>query len=195
MSRSASLLFSLLLTRPLATDDLHCITRFDPVPATPYKAPYPHLIGVSASQPAVNPTASNQSTSHGAYLRSSRVLAPRATLALRVAQTLAELKPAVGPRPVFPTARNLERWEGLIGAVTSGLEMKRQLDRIDMELKTVKARLAAQANKDGSVAPQQTPAAAATPRGASRTPAPSATPARAASSGAFASPAREDSTS
>ncbi|PWN40910.1 hypothetical protein IE81DRAFT_315946 [Ceraceosorus guamensis] len=125
-------------------DETHCIARFDPVPAAPFKAPYPHLQGTASSQPPVNPVPSNQISAHGAYLRSARVLAPRSTLLPRVHQTLAELRPPVGPRLVFPTQRNVERWEGLLGAVTAGLEMKRQLDRVESELRTQKARVDAQ---------------------------------------------------
>lgn len=114
-------------------DELHCITRFDPDAQPPSKPPYPHLVGTPSSAPPVGA---------GAFLRSGRVLAPRPNLAQRAAMTLAELDPPIPAKLVFPTARNFEKWEGLLGAVTSGLEMKRQLDRVQTELRIAKARLA-----------------------------------------------------
>ncbi|KAN0065675.1 swr complex subunit [Thecaphora frezii] len=123
-------------------DDQHCITRFDPEAAAPSKPPYPHLIGVPSTSPPVAPSPANPSSAHGVYLRSARLLTARPNLALRAAQTLTELVPSIGPKLVFPTPRNAEKWEGLMGAVTSGLEMKRQLDRVEAEVRIAKQRLA-----------------------------------------------------
>ncbi|EPQ27444.1 uncharacterized protein PFL1_06888 [Pseudozyma flocculosa PF-1] len=122
-------------------DEQHCITRFDPEAVAPSKPPYPHLIGVPSTSPPVAPSPANPTSSHGVYLRSSRLLAARPNLSLRAAQTLTELRPPIGPKLVFATARNAEKWEGLMGAVTSGLEMKRQLDRVESEVRIAKQRL------------------------------------------------------
>ncbi|PWN50251.1 hypothetical protein IE53DRAFT_387451 [Violaceomyces palustris] len=123
-------------------DEAQCIVRFDPEAVAPSKPPYPHLVGTPSTSPPVAPSPSNPASAHGVYLRSTRMLAPRPNLAPRALQTLSELVPTVGPKLVFPTARNAEKWEGLMGAVTSGLEMKRQLDRVESELRIAKSRLA-----------------------------------------------------
>lgn len=129
----------------------HCIQRFDPLMTIPSKPLYPHLIGVPSSYPPTlasaidGPTPNtnvnlNSNASHGAYFRSARILTTRPHLTTRTNQTLSELKPPVGPKLVFPTARNIEKWEGLLGAVTSGLEMKKALDRVESELRVAQAR-------------------------------------------------------
>lgn len=82
----------------------------------------------------------NSNASHGAYFRSTRILTTRPHLLIRTNQTLSELIPPVGPKLVFPTARNIEKWEGLLGAVTSGLEMKKALDRVESELRVAQGR-------------------------------------------------------
>ena len=76
-------------------------------------------------------------------MRSTRMLAPRPNLVLKTTQTLAEGTPAVGPRLIFPTAKNVEKWENLIGAVTTGLELRKQLERVNAELRIAKQRIAA----------------------------------------------------
>lgn len=131
----------------------HCIQRFDPTLTIPSKPLYPHLIGVPSSYPPTlgssmdgsTPGASsnvnlNSNASHGAYFRSTRILTTRPHLTVRTNQTLSELIPPVGPKLVFPTARNIEKWEGLLGAVTSGLEMKKALDRVESELRVAQGR-------------------------------------------------------
>lgn len=142
-------------------DEQHMITRFDPNTPPPTnasttaaaggstgsssasqqtKVPYPHLVGVASTYPPVAPSVMNPSSSHGAFLRSQRMLVPRSSISQRAIDALKELRPNVGPRLVFPTVENAEKWEGLVGAVTSGLEMKRQLDRVESELRVLKLR-------------------------------------------------------
>ena len=129
-----------------AFDDQHYIQRFDPnAHPSASKPPYPFLVGTPSTHPPVAPSPNNPSSSHGAYVRSTRLLVARATLQLRTAQTLSELSPPIGQRLVFPTAKNCEKWEGLLGAVTAGLELKKQLDTVDMELSLARGRLDAQA--------------------------------------------------
>lgn len=123
-------------------DETHNITRFDPQAAasTPSKPPYPHLMGTPSTYPPVAP-ATSHAASHGAYLRSQRMLTPRSNLLLKTQEVLAELEPPVSLRMTFPTRTNCEKWEGVVGAVTSGLEMKRQLDRVQSELRIAHMRL------------------------------------------------------
>lgn len=107
------------------------------------RPPYAHLVGTASTLPPITPNAANPSSGHGVYLRSTRMLAPRPNLALKTTQTLAELDPPVGPRLIFATAKNVEKWENLIGAVTTALELRKQLDRVQAELRIAKHRIAA----------------------------------------------------
>ncbi|PWZ00992.1 hypothetical protein BCV70DRAFT_199353 [Testicularia cyperi] len=135
-------------------DEMQCIVRFPPsgeglvsagtgASAAVSRPPYAHLIGTASSLPPTTTNPSNLVSGHGVYLRSSRMLAPRPNLVLKTTQTLAESAPPVGPRLIFPTARNVEKWENLIGAVTTSLEMKKQLDRVNQELRIARQRIAA----------------------------------------------------
>ncbi|PWN20577.1 hypothetical protein BCV69DRAFT_282786 [Microstroma glucosiphilum] len=159
-------------------DEQHCITRFDPESVPLGRPPYPFLVGTPSTSPPLAPSTNNPTSSHGVYLRSTRLLAPRQTQYNRTMQTLAELNPPIGPRLVFPTRQNCEKWEGLLGAVTSGLEMKKQTDRVESELRIAKNRLASLtgggagvggsgggaavgAGKEGSAVPSNAAAAAA----------------------------------
>ncbi|SPC61184.1 related to SWC4 - component of the Swr1p complex [Ustilago sp. UG-2017b] len=149
-------------------DEMQCITRFpsnvsaastDPVMgavtgATAAAAtatgstrpPYAHLVGTASTLPPVTTNPSNPSSGHGVYLRSSRMLAPRPNLVLKTTQMLAESEPPVGPRLIFPTSKNVEKWENLIGAVTTSLELRKQLERVNAELRITKQRIAAAMN-------------------------------------------------
>lgn len=137
-------------------DEVHNITRFDAqsvTSAAPSKPPYPHMTGTPSTYPPVSSSASAAS-SHGAYLRSQRMLAPRGNLVLRTQEALAELQPPISLRLTFPTRANCEKWEGVVGAITSGLEMKRQLDRAQSELRMAEMRL-----RDGPAASAPPPPA------------------------------------
>lgn len=107
------------------------------------RPPYAYLVGTASTLPAVTSNPANPTSGHGVYLRSSRMLAPRPNLVLRTTQVLSESDPPVGPRLIFPTAKNVEKWENLIGAVTTGLEMRKQLERVNAELRIAKQRIAA----------------------------------------------------
>lgn len=154
-------------------DELHCITRFDPDSPAPTRPPYPFLIGIPSTTPPIAPSPSNPTSSHGVYLRSTRLLTPRQAQLNRTMQTLAELNPPIGPRLVFPTRTNCEKWEGLLGAVTSGLEMKKGTDRVESELRIARGRLAgllgekeksgAQSSGSGNKRRGSTPRASAPP--------------------------------
>ena len=127
-------------------DEMQCIVRFpstDGATAASSRPPYAHLVGTASTLPPVTTNPSNPTSGHGVYLRSSRMLAPRPNLVLKTTQTLAEGEPPVGPRLIFPTAKNVEKWENLIGAVTTGLELRKQLERVNVELRIAKQRIAA----------------------------------------------------
>ncbi|SPO24929.1 related to SWC4 - component of the Swr1p complex [Ustilago trichophora] len=147
-------------------DEMQCIVRFpsnvaaaaaDPLSGVATSAstaaavsgtgstrpPYAHLVGTASTLPPVTTNPSNPTSGHGVYLRSTRMLAPRPNLVLKTTQTLAESEPPVGPRLIFPTSKNVEKWENLIGAVTTGLELRKQLERVNAELRITKQRIAA----------------------------------------------------
>lgn len=133
-------------------DEMQCIVRFpasssDPsVPGSSTSStrpPYAHLVGTASTLPPTTTNASNPSSGHGVYLRSTRMLAPRPNLVGKTTQMLAEGEPSIGPRLIFPTAKNVEKWENLVGAVTTGLELRKQLERVNAELRVTRQRIAA----------------------------------------------------
>ena len=133
--------------KQLLFDAQHFISRFPTTAPSVLRTPYPNLIGTPSVLPPVAPAAGatkGESTSHhGAYLRSTRALTFRPNQYTKVMQALAELHPPIGPRLVYPTATNVEKWETLLGAVAGSLEMKKQLERVEAEYRIVQARLAA----------------------------------------------------
>lgn len=141
-----------------AFDEKHYIQRFDPAQAPPSRGPYPLLTGTPSTQP---PLGTGAGHSHGAYVRSSRILVPRTNLAPRTAAVLAALDtpPMTAQRLVFPTARNVEKWEGLLGAITTALELKKNLDRAANELNTLRLRANGPPQAAPTTAEQQQPSA------------------------------------
>ncbi|KAK0555832.1 swr complex subunit [Tilletia horrida] len=122
-------------------DERQGIMRFDPEQSPTPPKPPPHLVGTLSSYPPIAPSTSVTS-SHGVYLRSTRTVTPRANLLQKTMESLAELQPTPIPqRLVFPTRSNIERWEGLVGALSAGLEMKRARERAEVELSVQEARL------------------------------------------------------
>ena len=132
-------------------DAQHFITRFTPNAPNVLRTPYPNLIGTPSALPPVassgihgsQGTKAESNAHHGAYLRSMRMLTFRPNQYTRAIQALAELQPPIGSRLVYPTATNVEKWETLLGAVAGGLEMKKQLDRVEAEYKIAQERLKA----------------------------------------------------
>lgn len=133
-------------------DEMHNITRFDPQStiALSGKPPFPYLTGTPSSYPPVAPSLNNPTSSHGVYFRSTRMLTPKSNLLLKTQEAMAELQPPVNIRLCFATKENCEKWEGVVGAITSGLEMKRQLDRVQSEIRV--AQLRAQSTLPGAAA-------------------------------------------
>ncbi|WFD41903.1 swr complex subunit [Malassezia psittaci] len=127
------------------------ITRFSTNPPSVLRTPYPNLIGTPSALPPTASSASHNAQNtkaesnahHGAYLRSSRMLTFRPNQYPRAIQALAELKPPIGSRLVYPTSTNVEKWETLLGAVAGGLELKKQLDAVEAEYRVARERLSA----------------------------------------------------
>ncbi|PKI84997.1 swr complex subunit [Malassezia vespertilionis] len=128
-------------------DAQNFITRFATDAPHVLRTPYPNLIGTPSVLPSVathaQGTKAESHAHHGAYLRSTRMLGFRPNQYARAMQALAELDPPIGPRLVFPTASNVEKWETLMGAVAGSLEMKKQLERVEAEHRIAHARLVA----------------------------------------------------
>jgi DNA methyltransferase 1-associated protein 1 len=108
-----------LLTSHTHTDALHCITRHElPGPSTP----------------------ATKATHQPVYLRSLKLPQPKASLASKVTLALAELG-VQHTRLVMPTRENCARLEKLLDAATQLVETKKIVDKIDQDIKVMKARL------------------------------------------------------
>jgi DNA methyltransferase 1-associated protein 1 len=64
--------------------------------------------------------------------------APKANTAIRITELLAEFGLSTS-RLVMPTRSNLEAFDGVLQAAASLIDMKRQVDRVEQELRTLKA--------------------------------------------------------
>ncbi|KAL0249704.1 SWR1-complex protein 4 [Cryptococcus tetragattii IND107] len=92
------------------------------------------------------PSNTNSLTSHlsqkhpphqQAFLRGSRLPLPKPTAAGRITDLLAELGLSAN-RLVMPTRQNLEVFEGLLNAAAALVEMRRQVNRVEQELRVVR---------------------------------------------------------
>lgn len=63
---------------------------------------------------------------------------PKPNTAIRVTELLAEMGVST-TRLVMPTRTNLEAYDGVLQAAASLVDMKRQVDRVEQELRTLKA--------------------------------------------------------
>ncbi|TDL29904.1 hypothetical protein BD410DRAFT_817836 [Rickenella mellea] len=110
--------------KSVAYDALHCILRSDVMPTNvpPTKA---------AHQPV--------------YLRSSRLPMPKASMAPKINQALAELDVS-HTRLVMPTRENCSQLEGLFDAAAALVDTKKVVDKVDQEIRVLKARLAGRAS-------------------------------------------------
>ncbi|KAJ6539516.1 hypothetical protein B0H19DRAFT_1269823 [Mycena capillaripes] len=128
-SPSTPLLATPIVRRPVtakntAYDLQHCITRTDlPAQTTATKA---------AHQPA--------------YLRSFKLPFPKAAIAPKVTQALAELGVSHA-RLVMPTQGNVALLEGLLDATTSLVETKKVVDKVEFDIQVLKNRLGMQGAK------------------------------------------------
>jgi len=71
-------------------------------------------------------------------LRSARTPQPKASLAPKINAALAELN--ISTRLIMPTKANQDRLEGLINAIGTLIELKRQVDRSEYEIGVLRAR-------------------------------------------------------
>ncbi|WVN88619.1 uncharacterized protein L203_103830 [Cryptococcus depauperatus CBS 7841] len=93
-------------------------------------------------QTAISSQGSHLSTKHPvhvpAYLRSTRLPLPKSTASMRITELLAELG-TNAHKLICPTRQNIEIFEGLLQAAAALVEMKRQVDRTEQELRTLRA--------------------------------------------------------
>ncbi|ORX40780.1 hypothetical protein BD324DRAFT_612087 [Kockovaella imperatae] len=73
-----------------------------------------------------------------AFLRSSKLPTPRQSAAIRITELLGELGVSTHAL-VMPTRANLEEYDGLLTAAGALVDMKRQVDRVEQELRTLRA--------------------------------------------------------
>ncbi|ODQ68664.1 hypothetical protein NADFUDRAFT_68824 [Nadsonia fulvescens var. elongata DSM 6958] len=74
----------------------------------------------------------------GVFLRSSKLTAFKPAVAAKVAATLAEL--GVPPKPVMPTAKVCAKFESVLHSIGVLLEAKKQVDKLETELKILKSK-------------------------------------------------------
>lgn len=111
-----------LLTRLLCSDATHCIHRTE-VPTS---------------------TATSTKAAHtGVYLRSYKLPQPKAPSAAKVAQVLGELGIS-HTRLVMPTRDNCAQLESLLDAATALVETKKVVDKVEQDIRIMKARLGEQ---------------------------------------------------
>lgn len=109
----------LLLTEYLIDSDaLNCIIRTDLPPTTP--------VTKAAHQPA--------------YLRSFKLPVPKAAIAPKITQALAELGVSHS-RLVMHTRDNIIQLESLLEATAALVETKRVVDKVEFDIRVLKARL------------------------------------------------------
>ena len=96
-------------------DVQHCIVRFEPPP-----------------------TSMSSKSSTPVHLRSTRIPLPKTHLAPKITSILAELGVS-NSRLVMPTRANIERLENLQTAAASLLEMKKNVDRVEQEIRVLQA--------------------------------------------------------
>lgn len=92
-----------------------------------------------------------KSSSQPVHLRSSRIPMPKQNLLPKITGILAENGISIS-RLVMPTKPNIERMEALQGAAAGLLEMKKNVDRVEQEIRTLKAQRDA---AEGSEIPDQ----------------------------------------
>lgn len=115
-------LYFLVIHMPF-TDAQHCIVRTDP-PTT----------GVAT-----------KAAHHPAYLRSFKLPTPKAAIAPKITQALAELGISHS-RLVMPTRENIGQLESLLEATTALVETKRVVDKVEYDIQVLKNRLGMQEN-------------------------------------------------
>ncbi|KAK8850634.1 hypothetical protein IAR55_004553 [Kwoniella newhampshirensis] len=92
------------------------------------KVKCPHTSHLASKHPIHQPV----------YLRSTKLPLPKPTAAIRITELLNELGISAH-KLVMPTRGNLEIFESLLQAASALIDMKRQVDRVEQELRTVRA--------------------------------------------------------
>ena len=110
----------------ILADAAHCIYRLPPDPLSHLAPKHPMHIPV--------------------FLRSTKLPVPRQNAAIRITELLTELGISTQAL-VMPTRANLDEFDGLLQAAGALIDMKRQVDRVEQELRTLKAQ------KEGYIAP------------------------------------------
>lgn len=113
-----------------AWDAQQCIYRLPPPPVAANSS---HL---ASKHPVHQPV----------HLRSTKMPMPKANSAIRITELLGEMGLSTH-RLVMPTRGNLEAYDGVLGAAASLIDMKRQVDRVEQDIRTLKAQ------KDGFIPP------------------------------------------
>jgi DNA methyltransferase 1-associated protein 1 len=72
-----------------------------------------------------------------AFLRSTKIAVPKASSAIRTTEILSEM--GIGSKLVMPTRSNLDMFEQLVHTVSMLVDMKRQVDRADQEIRVLEA--------------------------------------------------------
>lgn len=89
-----------------------------------------------------NPNSSHLAAKHSAhqpvFLRTSKIPLPKMTAAIRITELLAQMGTS-SQKLVMPTRENLEILERVFQAASDLVDMKRQVDRVEQELKTLRA--------------------------------------------------------
>ncbi len=106
----------------LRSDIAHCIYRVPPPPVTTNTS---HL---AAKHPLHVPV----------YLRSTKLPVPKPNAAIRITELLTELGINT-QKLVMPTRTNLEIFERVLVAAGGLVDMKRQVDRVEQEMRTLRA--------------------------------------------------------
>ncbi|WWC92407.1 uncharacterized protein L201_007364 [Kwoniella dendrophila CBS 6074] len=105
-----------------AFDLQHCIYNIPPPPTNPHSS---HL-------------ASKHPVHQQVHMRSLKIPLPKPNASIRITELLNELGISAH-KLVMPTRANIEMFDNLLQAAGALIDMKRQVDRVEQELRTVKA--------------------------------------------------------
>ncbi|KZP00204.1 hypothetical protein CALVIDRAFT_560796 [Calocera viscosa TUFC12733] len=112
-----------------ADDPTNCVVRYDPATVG---------VGTKGGIPSV-------------FMRSTRIPVPKPSVAAYATQILAELQ--ISPNTlVMPTKGNVEKLDSLLNTAGILVEMKRSVDRLEQELRVLKARQKGENEEDVEMA-------------------------------------------
>ncbi|KAL1915292.1 uncharacterized protein VTP21DRAFT_6750 [Calcarisporiella thermophila] len=93
---------------------------------------------LSAAEVAAGVVRSREKLVPGVYVRSQKMQQIRQSALAKVTKVMEELN--IGPRPIMPTQSVCAKFEQLHSTIVTLLDMKRQLDRLEQEVKTQRLR-------------------------------------------------------